>query len=121
MGDIVESKKKNGGRKIYRCRAKIAMPSKLLIEAMSATDSVTEWNTTLTEARILKTLNDDCAISYQVTTDGGGGMVSARDFVYVSKKGYKGKSFVMGGRSVEFAEAPSSGKIVRAVNGSGCQ
>ena len=48
-------------------------------------------------------------------------MVSARDFVYVSKKGYKGKSFVMGGRSVEFAEAPSSGKIVRAVNGSGCQ
>lgn len=48
-------------------------------------------------------------------------MVSARDFVYVSKKGYKGKAFVMGGRSVEFAEAPSSGKIVRAVNGSGCQ
>ena len=34
QGDIVESKKKNGGRKIYRCRAKIAMPSKLLIEAM---------------------------------------------------------------------------------------
>jgi len=120
-GDIVESKKKNGGRKIYRCRAKIAMPSKLLIEAMSATDSVTEWNTTLTEARILKSLNDDCAISYQVTSGGGGGMVSARDFVYVSKKGYHGNVFVMGGKSVDFKDAPSSGKIVRAINGPGCQ
>ena len=48
-------------------------------------------------------------------------MVSARDFVYVSKKAYKGPVFVMGGRSVEFKEAPSSGKIVRAVNGPGCQ
>ena len=48
-------------------------------------------------------------------------MVSARDFVYVSKKDYKGKVFVMGGRSVEFKEAPSSSKIVRAVNGAGCQ
>ena len=34
----------------------------------SDTDSVTTWNTTLTEARVLKTLNDECAISYQVQT-----------------------------------------------------
>ena len=59
--------------------------------------------------------------NFQVTSDGGGGMVSARDFVYVSKKAYKGQVFVMGGRSVEFKEAPSSSKIVRAVNGAGCQ
>ena len=56
-----------------------------------------------------------------MTTEGGGGVVSARDFVYVSKKGYVGSMFVMGGRSVECKEAPSSGKIVRAVNGPGCQ
>ena len=48
-------------------------------------------------------------------------MVSARAFVYVSKKAYKGQVFVMGGRSVEFKEAPSSSKIVRAVKGAGCQ
>ena len=57
----------------------------------------------------------------QVTSDGGGGLVSARDFVFASKKGYLGETFVMGGRSVEYSEAPSSGKIVRAVNGPGCQ
>ena len=48
-------------------------------------------------------------------------MVSARDFVYASKKGYSGKVFVMGGKSVEYADAPKSSKIVRAVNGPGCQ
>jgi len=120
-GDIVESKKNDKGRKIYRCKAKIDMPPKLLIDAMGDTDHVTEWNKTLTEARVLKKLSDDCAISYQVTADGGGGMVSARDFVYVSKKGYEGEIFVMGGKSVEFKDAPSSSKIVRAVNGPGCQ
>ena len=57
----------------------------------------------------------------KVTTDGGGGVVSARDFVFASKKGYQGDTFVMGGKSVEYKEAPSSGKIVRAVNGPGCQ
>ena len=48
-------------------------------------------------------------------------MVSARDFVYVSKKGYDGATFVMGGQSVEFKDAPAKGKIVRAHNGPGCQ
>ena len=48
-------------------------------------------------------------------------MVSARDFVYASKRGYHGKVFVMGGRSVEYKDAPKSSKIVRAVNGAGCQ
>ena len=49
----------------------------------------------------------------KVTSEGGGGMVSARDFVYVSKKAYNGNVFVMGGKSVDYNDAPKSGKIVR--------
>ena len=79
-----------------------------------------------------------------MTSDGGGGMVSSRDFVYAAKTGYKGDVFVMGGRSVDYKDAPSSSKIVRceslppvcklwmtslifvclsrrAINGPGCQ
>jgi len=120
--DLVESRKNADGKKIYRCKARIEMPAKLLIEAISNTEKVCDWNTTLTECRVLKKINKDCVISYQVTSDGGpGGMVSARDFVYVSKKGYDGQVFVMGGRSVEYKEAPVQGKIVRAYNGPGCQ
>ena len=48
-------------------------------------------------------------------------MVTARDFVYVSKKGYDGADFLMGGQTVEWEEAPARGKIVRAHHGPGCQ
>ena len=65
----MESRKNGKGRKIYRCKAKIEMPAKLLIEAMSDTDKVCEWNKTLTEAKVLKVLNDNCAISYQVSCE----------------------------------------------------
>ena len=54
-------------------------------------------------------------LSRQVTADGGGGMVSSRDFVYCAKTGFKGDVFVMGGRSVDYKDAPSSSKIVRCV------
>ena len=64
----MESRKNSKGRKIYRCKAKIEMPAKLLIEAMSDTDNVTKWNKTLTEAKVLKVLNAECAISYQVSS-----------------------------------------------------
>jgi len=120
-GDIVESKKNAKGKKIYRCKAKINISAKLLVESLSNTDKTTEWNNTLTEARVLKKLSDTVAISYQVTADGGGGLVSARDFIYVSKTGYEGEVFIMGGCSVEYKDGPSSSKIVRAVNGPGCQ
>eukprot|EP00091_Calanus_sinicus_P008293 TRINITY_DN202_c0_g1_i4.p1 TRINITY_DN202_c0_g1~~TRINITY_DN202_c0_g1_i4.p1 ORF type:complete len:157 (+),score=64.35 TRINITY_DN202_c0_g1_i4:273-743(+) len=97
------------------------MPAKLLVDAIRDTDKITTWNYTLTEARVLKKLSDDVAISYQITTDAAGGMVSARDFIYLSQVGYEGEQFIMGGKSVEFENGPKSSKIVRAINGPGCQ
>ncbi|XP_023321325.1 steroidogenic acute regulatory protein-like [Eurytemora carolleeae] len=121
-GDLVEVKKNGKGKKIYRCRGRINMPRKLLEEALSDTDNVKSWNNTLTEAKLLKKLNDTCAISYQITTEAAGGMVSARDFVYGSKIGRTANdAFVMGGKSVDYPDAPKNSKIVRAVNGPGCQ
>jgi len=120
-GDIVESRKNEKGKKIYRCKAVVEAPPALLIAAMRDTDKVTDWNKTLLESKVLKKINDDISITYQVTSDGGGGMVSSRDFVYCAKVGFKGDVFVMGGCSVDYKEAPSSSKIVRAINGPGCQ
>ena len=62
---LVEMKKNSKGKKIYRCTAKINMPAKLLMESIRDTDKITTWNYTLTEARVLKKLSDDVAISYQ--------------------------------------------------------
>merc|ERR1711970_799256 len=104
-GDIVESSKNEKGKKIYRCKATVAAPPALLIEAMRDTDKVVDWNKTLLQSKLLKRINDDFSITYQVTSDGGGGMVSSRDFVYCAKTGFKGDVFVMGGRSVDYKDA----------------
>ncbi len=61
------------------------------------------------------------AISYQVTAEGGGGIVSSRDFILVFKSDYKDGAYVQGGCSVEYPGAPKSSKIVRAWNGPGAQ
>jgi len=123
-GDIVEMKKNDAGRKIYRCKGKVNMPKKILEECILDTDHVTEWNKTLLEAKTLKRLTDKIQISYQITAGSGAGMVSSRDFVYGSKVGTTGANdeiFVMGGKSVDFPDAPKASKIVRAINGPGCQ
>jgi len=122
---LVEVKKNESGRKIYRGKAKIKMAPKAMTEAMKNTDTVKEWNTTLQESKVLLKLDDKHQITYQVTTDSGGGLVSSRDFVYGSKfdfmSGDTGDIFVMGGKSVDYPEAPKVSKIVRAINGAGCQ
>ena len=57
-------------------------------------------------------LNDHVSISYQVTAEGGGGVVSARDFIFIYKNMMKGNTFVQGGCSVDYP-GPKSSKIVR--------
>jgi len=118
---IVQMKKNAQGRKIYLCTAKVNIPAKLLIQKIKDSDSITSWNKTLLKSETLKRISDTVGITYQMTTDAAGGMVSSRDFVYLYKIGQEGDSWVMGGESVDYKEAPSSNKIVRAVNGPGLQ
>jgi len=117
----VEMKKNSKGKKIYRCKAKINMPANMLIDHIKDTDNICDWNKTLKTSKVLKKLNDSIGISYQVTTDAAGGMVSSRDFVYLYKIGWEGQSWAMGGQSVEYVDAPKASGIVRAINGPGLQ
>ena len=45
---------KFSGKKIYRVKAIIPTSAKKLIEALSDTEKLTDWNTTLTKHEILK-------------------------------------------------------------------
>ena len=84
-------------------------------------DNLTSWNTTLTQSKTLKSVSSDTRVTYQVTSEGGGGVVSARDFVYGSKSLVTGNKMVIGGLSVAVDEQPEVKGIVRAVHGPGCQ
>ena len=82
---------------------------------------MTSWNSTLTQSKTLKTISDDIKVTYQVTSEGGGGVVSARDFVYGCKTMVKDKQMIVGGLSVVIEEQPEVKGIVRANHGAGCQ
>ena len=118
---VVKSKKNKDGRKVWLCTALVDISPKDMWEKLLDTDNLTSWNTTLTESKTLKKLDGDVKVSYQVTTEGGGGIVSARDFVYGSKTIEKNGTFSMGGMSVEVADKPEQKGRVRAVHGPGCQ
>ena len=113
---VVKSKKNKDGRKVWLCTALVDISPKDLWAKLLDTDNLTYWNTTLTESKTLKKLNGDVKVSYQVTTEGGGGIVSARDFVYGSKTVENNGTFSMGGMSVEVSDKPEQKGRVRAIH-----
>ena len=117
----VKSKKNNEGKKVWLCSAVVETSPKDLWAKLLDTDNLTTWNTTLTESRTIKTLEEGVKVSYQVTAGGGGGIVSPRDFVYGFKTQEENGVFTMGGLSVEVADQPEQKGCVRAVHGPGCQ
>ena len=117
----VEMKEDSKGNKIYRCVTKVSIPGKIVVDTIRDADKLIPRIYTNTEARVLKKLSDDVAISYQITTDAAGGMVSAREFIFLSQEGDKGDQFIMGGKSVEFENGLMSSENMRAINGPGWQ
>ena len=120
-GAVVKSKINKEGRKIFLCTAKVNVAPKVLEKKMMDIDNLTSWNKTITESRILKNLKKDVFVSYQVTAEGGAGLVSARDFVYGGRAVHREGKFIVGGMSVEFEGQPGVGERVRAWHGPSCQ
>merc|ERR1711990_675974 len=119
-GATIKSKKNAQGRKVWMCEVVTPVPASKLWAKLQDTDSIASWNTTLTESRVLRHIGD-VKISYQMTTEGGGGLVSARDFVYGSKSEVRDGLHIMAGCSVNLADQPEVSGRVRAMHGPGCQ
>ena len=117
---VIKSKISKKGRKLWLCTAKVKVAPEVLEEKLMDIDNLTSWNTTVTESRVLKNLRKDVFITYQVTAEGAGGVVSARDFVFGAKTVRQEDRFIIGGLSVESEEAPAGGRV-RAIHGPSCQ
>ena len=121
-GAVVKTKKNKEGRKVWLCRATVNVDPAVLWAALIDTDSLTSWNTTLTTSKVLKTLAEDVKVTYQVTSEGGGGVVSARDFVYgCQAQVVSDNKKIIGGLSLALSDQPEVSGVVRAVHGPGMQ
>jgi len=117
-GDVVVSRKSKKGRKICRITGVLDCDTKKLAAKLADTHDLTNWNKTLIKHEILKKVNDEVTVTYQVTAGGGpGDIVSSRDFVLVFKSAWKDDCFVQAGRSIDMPGAPTTPKAVRAENG----
>ena len=107
---------------MYKITVNIDAAPDKLIRAFENSKDITKWNTTLSKQEILKKFpNSNAKISYQVTTEAGpGGVVSARDFIFIGKAEKRGNTWMEGGVSVEYP-GPKTSKIVRAWNYPGGQ
>ena len=106
---------------MYKITVTIDAAPEKLIKAFESSKDITKWNTTLSKQEILKTFSNGAKISYQVTTEAGpGGVVSARDFIFIGKSEKRGNTWMEGGVSVEYP-GPKTSKIVRAWNHPGGQ
>ncbi|KAG8227548.1 hypothetical protein J437_LFUL000648 [Ladona fulva] len=109
------------GKKIYRLRGRVEIAPKVLLdELFSRLENVPSWNPTILESHRIQTVDDHTDISYIVTAEGGGGLVSSRDFVNLRHWDVIDGSYISAGVSVTHPEKPPQKKYVRGENGPGC-
>merc|ERR1712098_138139 len=107
-GATIKSKKNAEGRKVWMCEVVTPVAASKLWEKLQDTDSIASWNTTLTESRVLRHIGD-VKLSYQMTAEGGAGLVSARDFVYGGKSEVSGRVRAMHGPGCQTVQAEGDG------------
>ena len=86
---------KEGRQKIFLCSGVVNIAPKHL--EMKHIEYLTTWNNTTMKSRLLKNLKKDVFLSYQVTSERAGRLVSAREFIYGAKTMQRGDPFMVGG------------------------
>jgi hypothetical protein len=120
-GDKVYSKKMPGVGKVLKLTGTISFPAhQLLHEVLSRAESIPKWNPTILEAHMIQVIDAHTDISYQIAKEGGGGIVSSRDFVILRHWGMKDSCYVSAGISVKHPKVPPNKQYVRGESGPSC-
>ncbi|XP_059483042.1 steroidogenic acute regulatory protein-like [Neocloeon triangulifer] len=120
-GDLVESKGVAKQRKIFRLKGQIEIPPKLLLEELYyKVEDMPAWNQTIVQSRRLQVLDEHTDIVYQISAEGGGGVVTSREFVVLRHWGVKDGVYISSGCSCSHLDAPENKKLIRGQNGPNC-
>ncbi|XP_076356336.1 steroidogenic acute regulatory protein, mitochondrial-like isoform X1 [Tachypleus tridentatus] len=104
--------------KVFRFIGIINWPLEhFLSEIFYKVEHVPKWNPTITEAKILRRINERTDIIHIISAPGAKGLVSGRDFVTLRTWQRRGKSIVHGMVSVNLPEMPEQPPRVRGEQG----
>lgn len=118
-GDLVHSKViPPKSHKIFRLTASIDVNPKILHEDLFYNmENAPLWNPTVVDCKILEKIDRQTDVSYHISADAGGGVVSSRDFVVVRYWNTRGTTYISAGTSVVHPSMPPVKHIVRGENG----
>ncbi|KAK6183255.1 hypothetical protein SNE40_010766 [Patella caerulea] len=75
-----------------------------------------EWNPTVLEIKVICVIDNETDICYSVAAEGGGGLVSSRDFVTIRRYGCKEGIWMSAGFPTTHPDMPPQKKYVRGEN-----
>jgi len=120
-GDVIVSRQSEEGRKIFKLTGQLDIPARILLEEVFyRVEGQPTWNPLTTECKIVKSLDRNTDITYQVCAEGGGGAVSVRDFVYLRHWELVDGVYVCAMTSTQHTSAPPHTKRVRGESGPCC-
>ncbi|XP_069684665.1 stAR-related lipid transfer protein 3-like [Periplaneta americana] len=120
-GDTVYSKYIPGLGKVFKLTGEVNFaPKKLMTELYDKIENLPSWNPTLIESREVQAIDECTDVSYQVTAEFGGGLVSSREFVNVRRRGMKDNCYIAAGAAVTHPAVPPHKKYIRGENGPNC-
>lgn len=108
--------------KVYKLTAIINLsPKYLLDELFFKVENIPSWNPALLESHKIQTLDENTDITYQISADGGAGVVASRDFVTLRHWAKMDEdTYVIASVKSEHASLPKNNKYIRGENGVGC-
>ncbi|GLV39631.1 Start1 [Carabus blaptoides fortunei] len=120
-GDTVETMVVPKVGKLFRLTGVVNVPPRYLLdELFYRVEELPKWNSAVRESRKLHVIDEYTDITYQVSPEGSGGIISCRDFINLRHWGIVDCCYVSASVSIEHPDAPKNNKYIRGENGIGC-
>lgn len=95
-------------------QALLDVPAKYLLdELFYKIENLPKWNPAVLESLKIQPIDEFTDITYQVSTDGGAGLVSSRDFVTLRYWTSMNNRYVIASTGVEHPSVPKNDKYIR--------
>ncbi|XP_030753465.1 steroidogenic acute regulatory protein-like [Sitophilus oryzae] len=105
---------------IFKLVAEINSSAKFLLEELYfKVHELATWNSAVKESHKIQTIDEYTDISYQISADGAGGLVSSRDFVSLRHWASIEDCYVIACVKTDHPHFPTDSRYVRGENGAG--
>ncbi|KAL1512666.1 hypothetical protein ABEB36_002223 [Hypothenemus hampei] len=118
--DCVYVRKDPKSGSIFKLETEINIPPRYLLDELyCGIGNLSNWTSSVKESYKVQAIDEHTDITYQISEDGAGGLVSSRDFVNLRHWANINDTYVMACVKCDHPRLPPNKKYIRAENGVG--